>query len=449
MTTLVAQPGQALHGEARVPGDKSISHRALLLGTVATGETAIDGLLEGEDVLATAAAAAALGATIRREGPGRWRIAGLGTGGLAEPERVLDMGNSGTGARLLLGLLASHPFTSVLTGDESLCRRPMARVTNPLELMGARFVSRAGGRLPMTVLGAVDARPIRYAPPVASAQVKSAILLAALNAPGETTVVETLPTRDHTERMLSHFGARIAIEDTAEGRAVSLSGEPELAGRALRVPADISSAAFPMAAALLCPGSAITLPGVGINPLRAGLLKTLDEMGADITLSGTREEAGEPVADIAVRGGPLRAIDTPPERAPSMIDEFPVLAVLAAAAEGTSRLRGLGELRVKESDRFAAILDGLTACGARAEAEGDDIVIHGKAAQGRPFAGGATVAADHDHRIAMAFLVLGLAAEAPVRVTGAETIATSFPGFTDLMAGLGAGIAPGHEDDAA
>ncbi|MBT6116351.1 MAG: 3-phosphoshikimate 1-carboxyvinyltransferase, partial [Rhodospirillaceae bacterium] len=407
------------------------------LGAVATGETAIEGLLEGEDVLATAAAAAALGAAVRREGPGSWRVAGLGTGGLAEPDRVLDMGNSGTGVRLLLGLLASHPFSSVLTGDESLRRRPMDRVTAPLEQMGARFVARAGGRLPLTVMGAAEALPIHYAPPVASAQVKSAILLAALNAPGETTVIEALPTRDHTERMLGHFGARITIEDTGKGRAVRLAGEPELAGRAVRVPADISSAAFPMAAALLCPDSAVVLPDVGINPLRAGLLTTLEEMGADIALTNPREEAGEPVADIAVRSGPLRAADTPPERAPSMIDEFPILAVLAAAAEGTSRLRGLGELRVKESDRFAAILEGLAACGARVEAEGEDILIHGA---GRPPAGGATVGANHDHRIAMAFLVLGLGAAAPVRVTGAETIATSFPGFTDLMAGLGARI---------
>lgn len=444
MTTLVSHPGRGLQGEVHLPGDKSISHRALLLGAVATGETAIDGLLEGEDVLATAAAAAALGAAVRREGEGRWRVGGLGTGGLAEPDRVLDMGNSGTGARLLLGLLASHPFASVLTGDESLCRRPMGRVTAPLELMGARFVARAGGRLPLTVMGAAEGRPIRYALPVASAQVKSAILLAGLNVPGETTVIEAMPTRDHTERMLGHFGAKVTVEDATEGRVVSLAGEPELTGCALRVPADISSAAFPMAAALLCPDSAITLAAVGVNPLRAGLLVTLEEMGADITLSNPRDEAGEPVADIAVRGGSLRAVETPPERAPSMIDEFPILAVLAAAAAGTSRLRGLGELRVKESDRFTAILTGLAACGARVEAEGDDILVHGTG--GKPLAGGATVSADHDHRIAMAFLVLGLAAAAPVRVTGAQTIATSFPGFTGLMAGLGAHIE--SEDEA-
>ncbi len=441
MTTLVSHPGRGLQGEVRLPGDKSISHRALLLGAVATGETAIEGLLEGEDVLATAAAAAALGAAVRREGEGRWRVGGLGTGGLAEPDRVLDMGNSGTGARLLLGLLASHPFTSVLTGDESLCRRPMGRVTAPLELMGARFVARAGDRLPLTVMGAAEGRPIRYALPVASAQVKSAILLSGLNVPGETAVIEAIPTRDHTERMLGHFGAKVTVEDATEGRVVCLAGEPELTGCALRVPADISSAAFPIAAALLCPDSAITLAAVGVNSLRDGLLVTLEEMGADITLSNPRDEAGEPVADIAVRSSALRAVDTPPERAPSMIDEFPILAVLAAAAAGTSRLRGLGELRVKESDRFAAILTGLAACGARVEAEGDDILVHGTG--GRPVAGGATVCADHDHRIAMAFLVLGLAAAAPVRVTGAHTIATSFPGFTGLMAGLGARI----EDD--
>ncbi|MDA0704494.1 MAG: 3-phosphoshikimate 1-carboxyvinyltransferase, partial [Proteobacteria bacterium] len=338
---------------------------------------------------------------------------------------------------------ASHPFTSVLTGDESLCRRPMGRVTGPLELMGARFVARAGGRLPLTVMGAAEGRPIRYVLPVASAQVKSAILLAALNVPGETAVIEAMATRDHTERMLGHFGAKVTVEDTAEGRVVCLAGEPELAGCALRVPADISSAAFPMAAALLCPDSAVTLSAVGVNPLRAGLLVTLEEMGADIALSNPRDEAGEPVADIAVRSGALRAVDTPPERAPSMIDEFPILAVLAAAATGTSRLRGLGELRVKESDRFAAILTGLAACGAKVEAEGDDILVYGTG--GRPLAGGATVRADHDHRIAMAFLVLGLAAAAPVRVTGAETIATSFPGFTALMAGLGARIEDGGD----
>ena len=443
MSRLVARGGAALTGEVRVPGDKSISHRALLIASMAVGETSVRGLLEGADVIATANALRALGVELGRGDDGVWRVDGVGVGGLAEPGQILDMGNSGTGARLLAGLLASHPFTSFMTGDASLVSRPMDRITIPLESMGATFLTRSGGRLPMAVTGSREPIPITYRPQVASAQVKSAVLLAALEAPGATTVIERATTRDHTEIMLRHFGAGIAVEDAEGGaRAVIVTGQAELSAREVEVPADISSAAFPLVAALICPGSQVTLPGVGVNPLRAGLLETLEEMGADVTLAGARTAAGEPVADLTARAGPLTGVEVPPERAPRMIDEYPVLAAAAACAEGETVLRGLAELRVKESDRVAAITDGLVACGVRVEGEGDELVIHGT---GAPPEGGATIAARLDHRIAMAFLVLGLAARAPVRIDDARPIETSFPGFAALMTGLGADIANDEE----
>ncbi|MCX7353600.1 MAG: 3-phosphoshikimate 1-carboxyvinyltransferase [Alphaproteobacteria bacterium] len=435
---LVSRTAGALKGEARVPGDKSISHRALMTGALAIGESRIEGLLEGDDVLRTAAALRAFGARIERKAPGAWSVAGLGVGGLGEPDQVLDMGNSGTGARLLMGLVATHDFTAHFTGDASLVKRPMARVTAPLERMGANFLARSGGRLPLAVIGTGEPVPISYRLPVPSAQVKSAILYAALNTPGETTVIEPQPTRDHTELMLRHFGAELRIETHADGaRAVTLVGQPELTARDLRVPADISSAAFPLVAALLTPDSEITLPEVGINPLRAGLIESLREMGADLRLTNERTVAGERVADLVVRGGTLNGIEVPAERAPRMIDEYPILAVAAACARGTTRLRGLAELRVKESDRLSAIARGLAACGVKVAVEGDDLTIEGT---GAPPKGGARVESELDHRIAMSFLVLGMVAKEPVSVDDGEPIETSFPTFESLMNRLGARI---------
>lgn len=422
-----------------MPGDKSISHRALMFGALAVGETVIEGLLEGEDVLRTAAAMRALGARAERGADGVWRVRGRGVGGLAEPDDVLDMGNAGTGARLLMGLLASHRVTAILTGDASLRRRPMGRVAAPLRLMGAEFVARGGDRLPLAVLGTAEPMPITYRLPVPSAQVKSAVLLAGLNTPGETTVIEPEPTRDHTELMLRHYGATVRVEQLPEGRAVTVEGQPEITGRAVRVPADPSSAAFPIVAALIRPGSRVVLPGVGLNPHRIGLIDTLREMGADIAVANARIEAGEPVADLTVEAGELAGVDVPPERAPSMIDEYPVLAIAAACAKGRTTMRGLAELRVKESDRLAAVADGLAACGVEVEAGEDSLTVHGTGKRPR---GGATVPSGLDHRIAMSFLVLGMAAEAPVGVDDAGPIETSFPGFAPLMNRLGARIVP-------
>lgn len=430
-----------LRGSCRVPGDKSISHRALILGSLAVGRTTVRGLLEGEDVLRTAAALGALGATLERTGDGTWLVKGVGVGGLAEPEDMLDLGNSGTGARLLMGVAATHPFTSFFTGDASLRRRPMARVTTPLQQAGARIVAREGGRLPLAVIGAQSPMPIAYRLPVPSAQVKSAVLLAGLNAPGETIVEEPLPTRDHSERLLRHFGASVLVETMEDGgRRIRLKGEPELEAADLVVPGDPSSAAFPAVAALIVPGSEITIAGVGLNPLRAGLYDTLAAMGAAIERKDERIEGGEPVADLVVRASRLRSVDVPAERAPSMIDEYPILAAAAAFAEGRTVMRGLAELRVKESDRLAAIAEGLAACGTQVLVEGDTLIVEGR---GRPPTGGALIAARLDHRIAMAFLVLGMAAERPVRIDDGATIATSFPGFVALMNGLGAAIAEG------
>jgi len=427
-----------LNGRIAVPGDKSISHRALMFGALAVGETRITGLLEGEDVLRTAAAMRALGAEVVRDGDGAWRVAGRGVGGLIEPADVLDMGNSGTAARLLCGILASHPFFSVMTGDASLRRRPMRRVTDPLAACGARFASRDGGRLPLAVEGAREALPLDYRVPVPSAQVKSAILLAGLNARGTTRVDEPEATRDHSENMLRHFGATVQVELAGAGRVITLHGQPELRAADVAVPGDPSSAAFPVVAALLVPGSQLTIAGVGLNPLRTGLFSTLAEMGADITEENRRVAGGELVGDLVVRHGKLRGVTVPPERAPSMIDEFPVLAVAASCAEGTTRMRGLKELRVKESDRLAATAALLAANGVRVAIEGDDLVVHGT---GRPPAGGGTVATHMDHRIAMSALVLGLVAAEPVTADDGGFIDTSFPEFVALMNGAGALIA--------
>jgi len=421
-----------------VPGDKSISHRALILGALAVGRTRIEGLLEGEDVLRTAAAVRALGAAAERGADGAWTVSGVGVGGFAEPSDVLDFGNSGTGARLMLGALASTPLTAVFTGDASLRRRPMGRVARPLERMGARILARDGDRLPLTLMGASDPLPIGYTLPVPSAQVKSAVLLAGLNAPGETSVIEPLATRDHTERMLRHFGATVVTTARGDGREIRLKGEVELKAADLVVPGDPSSAAFPIVAALILPGSEIEISGVGMNTLRTGLLTTLGEMGARIERVKARIAGGEEVADLAVRASTLTGVEVPAERAPSMIDEYPVLAVAAAFAKGKTVMRGLGELRVKESDRLSAVAEGLAACGVAVEIDGDTLTVEGFG--GRP-RGNAAIAARLDHRIAMAFLVLGLAAERPVSIDDGETINTSFPGFVRLMNGLGATMA--------
>ena len=437
---LCAHPAAGLRGVTGIPGDKSLSHRALLLGAMAVGESRITGLLEGADVLATAAALSALGVDIEGGPNGVWRVRGVGVGGLAEPDRQLDLGNSGTGARLLLGLLAGHPFTTFLTGDDSLRARPMARVITPLTEMGAQFVGRSGNRLPLAITGTTELLPIRYTLPVASAQVKSAILLAGLHAPGRTTVIEPQPSRDHTERLLRHLGAAIEVEELeGEVRAVSVLGQPELSAAPIVVPGDPSSAAFPLVAAALAGGSSVRLEGVGINPLRTGLLDCLQEMGARIRIEVHPEPGGEPVADLVIEAGHLRGIDVPPERAPRMIDEYPILAVAAACAAGRTRMTGLAELRVKESDRLRAMAEGLSACGVTVEVGADELAVHG---HGGPPPGGGHIAAHHDHRIAMSFLVLGGVAQAPVTVAGAETIDTSFPGFAALMNRLGARIEP-------
>lgn len=434
---LRAAPHGALLGAAALPGDKSISHRSLMLSALAVGESRIEGLLEGEDVLATAGALRRMGVEVDRLGPGSWRVWGVGVGGLAEPEDVLDMGNAGTGARLLMGLLAGHAFTSFLTGDASLRSRPMRRVIEPLSRMGASFLARSGGRLPLALTGRSDLLPIVHESAIASAQVKSAVLLAGLHAPGSTTVIEPLASRDHTERMLTAMGAAILVEETATGgRSVTVTGQPELKAQSFAVPGDPSSAAFPTVAAALAPGSTVRLAGIGLNPLRTGLYTTLAEMGAAIRIENERLTGGETMGDLVIEGAALHGVEVPPERAPTMIDEYPVLAVAAALATGTTVMRGLGELRVKESDRLAVVAEGLAACGVRVEVEGDDLVVHG----GTKPAGGAEIDARLDHRIAMSFLVLGGLAEAAVTVRGAEAIETSFPGFAELMNGLGAAI---------
>ncbi len=439
---MTSAPCGALAGVAEVPGDKSISHRALILGALAVGETRISGLLEGEDVLDTARAMRAFGAQVTDHGGGDWSVHGVGVGGFAEPDRVIDCGNSGTGVRLIMGAMATCPITATFTGDASLNKRPMARVTEPLALFGTRAVGRAGGRLPMTILGAAAPVPVRYAVPVPSAQVKSAVLLAGLNAPGKTVVIEREATRDHTERMLAGFGAQVTTEDGEDGRVITLTGRPELKPQVIAVPRDPSSAAFPVCAALIVPGSDVLVPGIGLNPTRAGLFTTLREMGADLSYENERIEGGEAVADLRARHSPdMRGIDVPPERAASMIDEYPVLSVVAAFAGGVTMMRGVRELRVKESDRIAAMAAGLRANGVVVE-DGPDwwsVTGHGPGS----VAGGATCASHLDHRIAMSFMVLGMAARQPVSVDDGGPIATSFPIFEPLMAGLGAQVVRG------
>lgn len=446
MTTLISNRANPLQGETAVPGDKSISHRALILGALSVGETRISGLLASGDVLKTADAVRALGAKVEQATGGDWLVHGVGIGGLHEPSGVLDFGNSGTAARLMLGLLSTHPLTATLGGDESLSERPMERVMTPLRQMGAKFTARTGGLLPITVSGAKSPVPIVYELPVASAQVKTAVLLAGLNTPGQTTVIEPEPTRDHTERMLVHFGARVTVEERPEGgKTITVTGQPELEGHAVDVPGDISSAAFPLVAALLVPDSKITITGVGINPLRSGLLETLIDMGAKIEIKNERDQGGEPVADLVAETSLLKGVTVPAARAPSMIDEYPILAVAASCADGLTRLEGLAELRVKESDRLAAMEQGLMAAGILAVAGKDCLTIKGLGGEGgSPPPGGVRVASRLDHRIAMAFAVLGLVTEEPVEIDGAATIETSFPGFQGLMNGLGAVISSAH-----
>lgn len=428
-----------LAGTIAAPGDKSISHRALMFGALAIGETRITGLLTGEDVLRTAAAMRALGAEVTHDADATWRVAGRGIGGLIEPADILDMGNSGTAARLLCGILASHRLFSVMTGDASLRGRPMRRVIDPLTATGAKFWAREGGRLPLAIQGAADSLPLDYRVPVPSAQVKSAVLLAGLNAPGITRVEEPEATRDHTENMLRHFGATVSVQLSGAGRIIELQGQPELRAADVVVPGDPSSAAFPLVAALLVPGSKVTIPAVGLNPLRTGLFLCLEEMGAAVAIRNRRTEGGEPVGDLEITGGTLSAIDVPGDRAPSMIDEYPILAVAAACARGSTRMRGLKELRVKESDRLSATAALLSANGAAVEIQGDDMIVHGT---GKPPSGGGLVKTHMDHRIAMSALVLGILTDAPVTVDDAGFIDTSFPGFIGLMNGLGAAIGP-------
>ncbi|MEZ5829414.1 MAG: 3-phosphoshikimate 1-carboxyvinyltransferase [Hyphomicrobiales bacterium] len=436
---LTASHSARISGRVRVPGDKSISHRALILGAVATGRTRITGLLEAEDVLATARAVAALGATVEQV-DGAFEVLGQGVGGLQAPDAPLDFGNSGTSSRLMLGVVAGHDMRAEFTGDASLCRRPMGRVLEPLTTMGLQVEAQGeGATLPLSVRGTGDIIPIVYDLPVPSAQVKSSILLAGLHAPGRTTVNEPLPTRDHTERMLRFFGAEVRVEDLGDGgRTVTVSGDAELEGADLIVPGDPSSAAFVIGAGLICPNSEIVIESMLMNPTRAGLIDTLREMGADIAVLDLRDEGGEPVGDIRVKTSALQGVHVPAERAPSMIDEYPMLACLAAFADGETRMEGLAELKVKESDRLAATAAGLTACGVDARVDGDALIVRGGSGA---VTGGALIDTHMDHRIAMAFLVLGLAAEKPVTVDDTTMIATSFPDFVPLMTKLGAALA--------
>ena len=430
---LTARRSPSLSGTVRAPGDKSMSHRALILGAMATGVTEIEGLLEGDDVLATARAVEAFGAAVERQGEGRWRV--TGQGGFRTPAGVIDCGNAGTGVRLLMGAAAGYPITATFDGDGSLRMRPMKRVTEPLKEMGARFEwAAAEDRLPVTVRGG-DLHAIGYRMPVASAQVKSAIILAGVNAEGETMVVEPERSRDHTERMLQAFGLRLHSQDEAGEQAINFVGGQSLTGTAVSIPGDPSSAAFPLAAGLIVPGSCVTVEGVMLNPLRTGLFDTWLEMGADLTIARRRSSGGEEIGDITARHSPLTGVVVPVERAASMIDEYPVLAATAAFASGQTIMRGVGEMRVKESDRIALMVNGLRACGVAVDEEAEGFTV-----TGGHVPGGARVCTAHDHRIAMSHLVLGLAADAPVSVDDPDMIATSFPGFVEMMRDLGADI---------
>ncbi len=436
--TMLFRPSGPLRGTITVPGDKSISHRSLMLSALAVGESQVSGLLEGEDVLATAAAMRALGAQIHRDDAGIWHIHGVGVGSLLQPNQALDMGNSGTSTRLLMGLLASHALTATFIGDASLSKRPMGRVTDPLGLMGAEFTTSPGGRLPLTMRGIAPAVPIEYRLPVASAQVKSAVLLAGLNTPGITRVIEPIPTRDHSERMLAGFGVHLTVETEADGtRIISLTGEADLKPQTLVVPGDPSSAAFPIVAALITPGSEVTVTNVGMNPTRAGIFKMLQAMGADLTVTNEREVGGEPVADLVARYSQLTGIDVPPDIAPSMIDEFPVFFVAASFAKGRTTTSGLDELRVKESDRLALMAKGLARIGATVTEQEDGLIIDGT--DGAPLTGGneaPIIKAELDHRIAMSFAVAGQATTSGLIIDDMSPVATSFPGFVDLIEGL-------------
>jgi 3-phosphoshikimate 1-carboxyvinyltransferase len=434
-TGLTARPGGPLRGRVRAPGDKSISHRALILGALATGVTNVEGLLEGDDVLRTAEAMRAFGAGVDHLGGGAWRIEGRGR--LIEPQDVVDCGNSGTGVRLIMGAAAGFDLTAAFTGDGSLRARPMMRVLRPLGEMGATWLCREGGRLPLSLKGG-NLKAISYRLPEPSAQVKSAVLLAGLSAQGLVEVIEPEPTRDHTERLLRAFGAKVTVDDQDDGRHIRLAGGQSLSGTKVRVPGDPSSAAFPLVAALITPGSEVTVEGVLLNPLRAGLFATLREMGAELEITNEREDGGEQVGDLTARYSSLKGVEVPPDRAPSMIDEYPILAVAAAFAEGATIMRGIGELRVKESDRIAMMAAGLAACGVHAEEEPEGLIVTGA---GGPVRGGGQVRTHGDHRIAMSHLILGLGAQAPVFVDEPGMIATSFPGFGALMSGLGAQIA--------
>ncbi len=441
---MIAYKSGPLTGEAHVPGDKSISHRSLILGALSVGTTTIKGLLEGDDVLDTAKAMRAFGAIVTQHAAGNWSVDGVGVGGFCEPDTVIDCGNSGTGVRLIMGAMATHPIRATFTGDASLNKRPMARISDPLALFGAQTYGRSGGRLPMTIIGAETPTPVRYEVPVPSAQVKSAVLLAGLNTPGKTVVIEQEATRDHTERMLRGFGAEISVQITDAGREITLTGQPELQPQDITVPRDPSSAAFPVCAALITEGSDVLVPNIGLNPTRSGLFTTLREMGADLEYENERVEGGEPVADLRARFSQnMRGIEVPSERAASMIDEYPILSVVAANAQGDTVMRGVKELRVKESDRIDAMATGLRTNGVTVEDGPDWWIVSGCGAQAVP--GGAKCASHLDHRIAMSFLILGMASKNPVSIDDGSPIATSFPIFESLMAALGARLEHSQE----
>lgn len=444
MTSLISSKAKPLKGQAAIPGDKSISHRSLMLGALVIGETKISGLLEGEDVMHTANAMRAMGAKIINHGDGNWSVNGVGRGCLLEADNPIEMGNSGTSVRLLMGLVAGYHMNTTFQGDASLSKRPMERVMKPLRDMGVRFDAADGGRLPLTVHGAKDLLPIEYRLPVASAQVKSAILLAGLNARGTTTVIEDKPTRDYTENMLRGFGVDVSVEDLEDGaQAISVVGQQEFKPCTIQVPSDPSSAAFVVAAAAIIDGSDVMLPNIGMNDRRAGLFHVLKEMGADITFENERTQGGEKVADLHVKGcAALKGIAVPPDVNPSMIDEFPILFVVAACAQGTTKMTDLGELRVKESDRLGVMAEGLKACGVKLEMGEDSLIIHGT---GKPSKGGALIKTALDHRIAMSFLVLGAVSDEPISIDDAMPIQTSFPNFVTLMNNLGAHIGEPEE----